>query len=68
MGQKTTAQSFSHDAAEVRQHGKVYAVNEFGWDVTDWPTQDDLQAALHAMETDPNISGDLFWALQAQPR
>ena len=68
MGQKTTAQSFSHDAAEVRQHGKVYVVNEFGWDVTDWPTQDDLQAALHAMETDPNISGDLFWALQAQPR
>ena len=64
MGQKTTPQSFSHDAVEVTGHGKVYVVSEFGWDVTDWPTAHDLRAALQAMEADPNISGDDFWALQ----
>jgi hypothetical protein len=45
--------------------GKVYVVNEYGWDVTDWATQDDLQGALKAMAADPKVSGDLFWALQA---
>jgi len=65
MGQKTTVQTFSHDAADVTGHGKVYVVNEFGWDVTDWPTRDDLQAVLSALEADPNISGDDYWALQA---
>ena len=64
MGQKTTVQPSSQDAAEVTGHGKVYVVNEFGWDVTDWPTVDDLQTVLHAMETDPSISGDDYWALQ----
>ncbi|MGA8438038.1 MAG: hypothetical protein WB762_27360 [Candidatus Sulfotelmatobacter sp.] len=64
-GEKTTAQSFSQDAAAVTAHGKAYIVNEFGWDVTDWPTQKDLQLVLHTLETDANISGDDFWALQA---
>ena len=64
-GEKTTTQSFSRDAAVITGHGKAYVVNEFGWDVTDWPTPDDLQAVLHALETDPNICGDDFWALQA---
>jgi len=64
-GQKTTAQTFSQDAAAVTRHGKACIINEFGWDVTDWPTRDDLQAVLHTMETDPNISGDDYWALQA---
>ena len=64
-GQKTTAQTFSRDAAEVTGHGKVYIINEFGWDVTDWSTRDDLQAVLHTLETDPNTSGDDYWALQA---
>lgn len=64
-GQKTTAQTFSQDAAAVTRHGKAYIINEFGWDVTDWPTRDDLEAVLHTMETDPNISGDDYWALQA---
>jgi hypothetical protein len=63
--QKTTAQTFSQDAAAVTGHGKAYIINEFGWDVTNWPTRDDLQAVLHTMETDPNISGDGYWALQA---
>lgn len=64
-GEKTTAQSFSEDAALITGHGKVYIVNEFGWDVTDWATQNDLENVLHTLETDPNISGDDFWALQA---
>ncbi len=64
-GEKTTAQSFSRDAAVITGHGKAYIVNEFGWDVTDWATRDDLQVVLHTLETDPNISGDDFWALQA---
>jgi hypothetical protein len=64
-GEKTTAQSFSQDAALITGHGKAYIVNEFGWDVTDWATQNDLENVLHTLETDPNISGDDFWALQA---
>jgi mannan endo-1,4-beta-mannosidase len=62
---KTTAQSFSQDAAAVTAHGRVYIVNEFGWDVTDWATQNDLQTVLHTLEIDPNVSGDDYWALQA---
>jgi hypothetical protein len=64
-GQKTTPQTFSQDAAAVTGHGKAYIINEFGWDVTNWPTRDDLQAVLHTMESDTNISGDGYWALQA---
>jgi len=63
--QKITPETFSRDAAAVTAHGKIYIVNEFGWDVTDWPTRDDLQAILHALETDTNIGGDDYWALQA---
>jgi mannan endo-1,4-beta-mannosidase len=61
----TTVETFSHDAAAVTGHGKVFIVNEFGWDLTDWKTHDDLQRLLDAMAHDTNISGDCFWALQA---
>jgi mannan endo-1,4-beta-mannosidase len=64
-GAKTTAQTFSQHAKLANAKGKVYVVNEFGWDVTDWPTRDDFQAVLKAMEVDPQICGDLWWALQA---
>jgi mannan endo-1,4-beta-mannosidase len=64
-GTKTTAQTFSQHAALVTGHGKVYVVNEYGWDVTDWATRDDFQAVLKVLEADPKISGDGFWALQA---
>jgi len=63
--QKITPETFSRDAAMVTGHGKAYIVNEFGWDVTNWPARDDLQAVLNALEKDPNISGDDYWALQA---
>ncbi len=65
FGQKTTAATFSKHAAMVTAKGKVYVANEFGWDVTDWPTREDLQTALQALESDPRISGDGYWALQA---
>jgi mannan endo-1,4-beta-mannosidase len=65
FGQKTTAQTFSKHAAMATAKGKVYVANEYGWDVTDWPTINDFQKVLSALESDPNISGDGFWALQA---
>jgi mannan endo-1,4-beta-mannosidase len=64
-GKPTTAATFSEDAATVTGHGKVFIVNEFGWDRTNWPTQADLHTVLETMQQDPNISGDNFWALQA---
>ncbi len=64
-GMKTTAASFTRDAADVVAHGKAYIVNEYGWDVTDWKTPADFQLVLSALEKDANISGDDYWALQA---
>lgn len=64
-GAKTTAESFVHDAADVTQHGKVYIINEYGWDITNWPTRDDFQKVLTTLETDHNITGDGYWALEA---
>jgi mannan endo-1,4-beta-mannosidase len=65
FGQKTTAQTFVKHAAMVTGRGKVYVANEFGWDVTDWPARADLETVLKALESDPEISGDGYWALQA---
>jgi mannan endo-1,4-beta-mannosidase len=65
MGEKTTAEIFPKHAARVTDKHKVYVVNEFGWDNTDWATPQDLEKALTTMKNDPKISGDLFWALQA---
>jgi mannan endo-1,4-beta-mannosidase len=64
-GQKTTAETFSKHAATITAKGKVYVACEYGWDVTDWPTTEDFQKVLHALESDPKISGDGYWALQA---
>lgn len=58
-----TDKTFSAHAKLATAHGKAYAASEFGWDKTNWPTTDDFQAALSALEADPNISGDGFWAL-----
>ena len=64
-GYHTTVASFTQDAATITGHGKVFIVNEFGWDRTDWKTPADLQQVLDTLARDPNVSGDLFWALQA---
>lgn len=60
-----TAATFQKDAALVTGYGKVYYVTEFGWDDTDWATPADLEKILTTFKNDPNISGDLYWALQA---
>jgi hypothetical protein len=65
MSDKTGPDVFPKHAATVTGKGKVYIVDEYGWDNTNWSTQDDLQAVLKSMESDPKISGDLYWALQA---
>lgn len=65
FGHKTTAQTFVKHAAMVTGKGKVYVANEFGWDVTDWPTRASLENVLKTLESDPRISGDGYWALQA---
>ncbi len=64
-GEHTTAATFGRDAAAVTSHGKAYIVNEFGWDRTNWKTQQDLQTVLDALANAANVSGDGFWALQA---
>jgi mannan endo-1,4-beta-mannosidase len=63
-GEHTTAATFTRDAASVTSRGKVFIVNEFGWDRTDWATQQDLQNVLDTLAKDPKVTGDDFWALQ----
>jgi len=45
--------------------GKVFFMSEFGWDRTNFATAADLQTYLDGLKADHNISGDLFWALEA---
>ena len=61
----TSAETISRDASLVTAHKKVFIVNEFGWDRTDWKSPTDFQHVLDTLAQDPNISGDGFWALQA---
>jgi mannan endo-1,4-beta-mannosidase len=61
----TTAANFIDDAEAVASGDKVFIVNEFGWDTTNWKTPADLQKVLDTLAGDPKISGDDFWALQA---
>jgi hypothetical protein len=61
----TTIETILGDATTVTAHGKVFIVNEFGWDRTNWSSSADLQHLLDAMLHDPKISGDDYWALQA---
>jgi len=62
--QHTTAETIARDAASVVKHGKVFIVNEFGWDRTDWATPEDLQHVLDSFVNNSDIAGDGFWALQ----
>ena len=48
-----------------RSVGKPYIVYEYGWDVTNYPTQPALKGFLASLRADPEIAGDAFWALQA---
>ena len=68
MGMQMSADTFRQDADRVTSHGKVYVVNEYGWDVTDWATQAEFAKVLQTFEDDKKISGDLYWALQAHDK
>jgi hypothetical protein len=61
----TTAATISADATAATARGKVFVVNEYGWDTTNWPKPTDLQTVLDTLARDPNIAGDGWWALQA---
>lgn len=65
LGFKTTPKIFPQHAAMITAKNKVYIADEYGWDNTNWATQNDLQSVLQSLESDPKISGDLYWALQA---
>jgi len=53
------------DADKVTKAGKVLIVEEFGWDRSNG-TIADLKKHLGEVETNPNVAGDMFWALRAQ--
>ena len=65
LGYKSSPQVFQQHADLITAKGKVYTVCEFGWDNTNWRTQDDLEVVLKTFESDAKISGDLYWALLA---
>jgi len=44
---------------------KVFVVDEFGWDRSNVPVAE-LKSRLGAILADPNIAGDLFWALRGR--
>jgi hypothetical protein len=51
-------------AARTANAGKAWMMSEFGWDNTNWQTPAALQTFLTGNVGDPNISGDLYWALE----
>ncbi|HEY4018866.1 MAG TPA: hypothetical protein VGM75_09285 [Pseudonocardiaceae bacterium] len=53
------------EAAQTAAARKTFAVMEFGWDLTNFPTSTALQQYLTGVEADPNIVGDNFWELLA---
>lgn len=52
------------DADKVTKAGKVLIVEEFGWDRSNC-TVAELQKHLKQVETNPEVAGDMFWALRA---
>ncbi len=51
--------------AACKAAGKPFLAYEYGWDVTNYPTQKALRSFLKTLERDPEIAGDAFWALQS---
>ena len=52
------------DASAVIKAGKVFMVEEFGWDSSN-TTVSELKSDLAAVEQNPDVAGDMFWALRA---
>jgi len=55
----------SNDASVSSYAGKVFVVGEYGWDPKNF-TLGELKGAMKEIETNPDISGDLFWALRGR--
>jgi mannan endo-1,4-beta-mannosidase len=52
------------DAAKITKAGKVMIVEEFGWDRSNC-TIPELKKHLGLVENNPDVAGDMFWALRA---
>jgi mannan endo-1,4-beta-mannosidase len=52
------------DSSAVVKAGKVFVVEEFGWDKANL-TVEQLKTNLGAAEKNPDVAGDMFWALRA---
>ena len=52
------------NASAVTRAGKVFMVEEFGWDKANL-TEPALKANQAAVEKNPDVAGDMFWALRA---
>jgi hypothetical protein len=63
-----TAPLLHLEAASVAAAHKVYATIEWGWDNTDFLTPAALDQFLAGIESDPNVSGENFWALESHSR
>ncbi len=65
-GDKVTGVDPLVDAAAAlsARYGHAFFASEYGWDATDWSTPTALNNYLTSMRDDPNVSGDLFWALE----
>lgn len=55
----------SKDASIASDAGKVFVVGEYGWDPKNF-TLEELKGAMEEIETNPDITGDLFWALRGR--
>ena len=53
------------DGAAARKANKVFVVDEFGWDGGN-ASVEELKSRLNAILADPNIAGDLFWAMRGR--
>jgi mannan endo-1,4-beta-mannosidase len=56
--------NLAEDSATVTKAGKVFIVEEFGWDRSN-TTIPNLKAHLAEVEKNSDVAGDMFWALRA---
>lgn len=55
--------NLASDASVITKAGKVFVVEEFGWDMTNTTVQE-LRADLAAVEHNQEVAGDMYWALR----
>jgi mannan endo-1,4-beta-mannosidase len=57
--------NLERDRDRARRANKVFVVDEFGWDRENGSVEQ-LKAHLNTILADPDIAGDLFWALRGR--